>query len=50
MGVFGIIMKIKKNGDGDIENVEWCEGEFDVQMCVSGQYENNSDRKEKIEQ
>lgn len=30
MGVPGIIMKTKKNGDGDTENVEWCEGEFDA--------------------
>lgn len=30
MGAFGTTMKIKKNGDGDIENVEWREGEPDV--------------------
>ncbi len=49
MGVPGIITKTKKNGDGDTENAERCEGEFDAQMRVPGQHENNSDRKEKIE-
>lgn len=39
----------KKNGDGDTENAERCEGEFNAQMRVPGQHENNSDRKEKIE-
>ena len=48
-GVPGIITKTKKNGDGDTENAERCEGEFDAQMRVPGQHENNSDRKEKIE-
>lgn len=41
--------KTKKNGDGDTENAERCEGEFDAQMRVPRQHENNSDRKEKIE-
>lgn len=31
------------------ENAERCEGEFNAQMRVPGQHENNSDRKEKIE-
>lgn len=31
-GVPGIITKTKKNGDGDTENAERCEGEFDAQM------------------
>ncbi len=48
-GVTGIITKTKKNGDGDTENAERCEGEFNAQMRVPGQHENNSDRKEKIE-
>lgn len=39
----------KKNGDGDTENAERCEGEFDAQMRVPGQHEYNSNRKEKIE-
>ncbi len=47
-GVPGIITKTKKNGDGNTENAERCEGEFDAQMRVPGQHENNSDRKEKL--